>query len=95
MRDQFRMWLQWFIGVLGVEKAEQARHAEMMLLLNRAIVIATDRHSEIIERLGRLENQMVEKHVNRRQPAPAMYDWEQVQAQELAEMLANPPKDEN
>ena len=54
---------------------------------------AEDRHGEVIEILTRLEQHFVSQHVGTKPASLPVYDWEQVQLQELAEMLANPPKD--
>lgn len=106
LRDRFRMWFQWFCGTLALEKAQQARHAELMFALgniHKQIVsefegVATgaeDRHGELIERFARLEQYFVTQHVGTRPASMPVLDWEQVQIQELAEMLANPPKEEH
>ena len=55
-----------------------------------------DRHGEISERLGRIENLITVNHAHRPPLADVpMYDWDGVQVAKLAEMLANPQKDEN
>lgn len=56
---------------------------------------AEDRHGEIIELLTKLEQHFTSQHVGTRPANLPVYDWEQVQIHELAEMLANTPKDEN
>jgi hypothetical protein len=94
------MWFQWFSGTLSLEKAGQARHAEIMRSLS-ALRDAEERHYRdgvdtlggIVERLAKLEQHFVSQHVGRPTVNLPVYDWEQVQIQELAEMLANPPKE--
>lgn len=93
--SRVRQWVQWFFGVLSLEKAQQARQSELM----RNIAMSSDLESdirrmlgEISERLGRLENRFTSDHVPRPKQA-VVYDWDQVQQQELAEMLANPPSE--
>lgn len=54
---------------------------------------AEDRHGEIIELLTKLEQHFVSQHVGTRPASMPVLDWEQVQIQELAEMLANPPQE--
>ena len=106
MKDKLRMWLMEFLGILGLEKANQTRHAELMFALgnmHKQIVsefegigtLSEDRHGELIERLARLEQHFTAQHVGTRPVSPPVYDWEQVQMQELVEMLANQPKEDN
>ena len=98
------MWFQWFSGALSLEKAQQARHAELMLTLgniHKQLVselegvntCAEDRHGELVERLAKLEQHFISQHVGAKPGIIPVYDWEQVQIRELAEMLANPPKE--
>ena len=90
--SKFQQWVRWFLGVselptkghiAGLEKAERDRHAQVVEILN-----------QLGSKIDLLSQQFQANHVVRRNEVP-MYDWEQVQAQELAEMLANPPKESN
>lgn len=100
--ERVRRWVWKFIGIADM-------HDEILTLSNAAVEIRAylseqslgahyreeDRHGEIIELLTKLEQHFVSQHVGRPTTSIPVYDWEQVQIQELAEMLANPPKEEN
>ncbi len=99
MRERFRSWLQGFIGILGLEKRAKARQEELLARLDlqseaRRIQTLEISHSlgVVSERLGNLENHFTTNHVSRPKSAE-VYDWEQIQAQELAYMLAHPEKE--
>lgn len=95
MSDRVRLWFQWFCGVLSHEKADQSRHAEMLLRMQSYAGDNNERWLIVQQSLAQIEQQLRVQHIPRRPPNPAEYDWEQVQAQELAEMLANTPKENN
>ena len=93
IRDRVREWLHSYLGVLSLEKAEQRRH----MVAEQAM---RNRHEDLAltlglinERLGRLESHFTTEHVSRR-PQAEVYDWEQIQAQQLAAMLKNPMGDD-
>lgn len=101
IRDRVRRWLGMETGMAATE-----RHAELISALTELRAWMSeqlvwkhnreeDRHGELIEILTKLEQHFVSKHVGRPTTSIPVYDWEQVQIQELAEMLANPPKEEN
>ena len=85
------MWLTEFLGILGLERTAKTRHEEITLRLNSI----SERLELIAEHLANINQQLQVQHVGRKPVQAVAYDWEQVQAQELAEMLANPPKEEN
>lgn len=82
-----------FLGILGLEKAAKARHDEVMTYLRESLRIGRNDYGDLAERLAKLEQHFVSQHVGRPTVNLPVYDWEQVQIQELAEMLANPPKE--
>ena len=49
-----------------------------------------DRHGEAMEILRKLEQHFIVSHVGTRPAEIPVYDWEQVQLNKLAEMLAHP-----
>lgn len=95
------------MSILGAMiEGNKERHAEILESISsvhKQIVsefegintCAEDRHGEIIELLTKLEQHFASQHVGKRPAGMPVLDWEQVQIHELAEMLANPPKDEN
>lgn len=92
---KIRQWVQWFIGVLSLEKKAKERHAD-------AIFQEAAHHNELMtvlagisERLGRLENRFQDQHVGTRRETPEIYDWDQVQARFYAEMMKNIPKEDS
>lgn len=90
--SRMRQWVQWFFGVLSLEKKSLERHIASEVAMRARHEDVLNTIGEISERLGRLENRFTSDHVPRPKQA-VVYDWDQVQQQELAEMLANPPSE--
>jgi hypothetical protein len=96
IRERIRNWLGLNDlpnrGILaGVEKAQRDRHIELLASLKNLedhIIILRDT-------LPRIEQMFHVEHINRRQFAAPVVDFESGQLAALAEMLANPPKEEN
>jgi hypothetical protein len=100
--NKLRQWIQYYLGILSLEKAAQKRNTELRQGISMLVdkinllengMVAGNRHSELSERLGRIENMFTSQHVPRRVNAE-VYDWEQVQAMELAYMQMNPQKED-
>lgn len=94
IRDRVRQWLG-LEGLITISYQLNSSLATLQDVCNRMETgkAATERHGELIERLERLEQRFTTQHVGTRPASIPVYDWEQVQIQELAEMLANPPKE--
>lgn len=95
-----RQWVQFYFGVselptkgqlAGVEKANRERHEEVLVQFRNLVPVM----QQMAYRLDVLEQQFTIQHIPRRTAAFVSKDWEQVQTEELANMLANPPKEEN
>jgi hypothetical protein len=94
--DRIRIWL----GLEGIprvglfaasEKAQRDRHIEVMAALK-----GIEDHLVIIrDTIPKIEQMFHVEHINRRQFTPPVVDFESGQLQFLAEMLANPPKEDN
>lgn len=100
--NKLRLWIQYYLGILGLEKAAQRRDIELRqgidMLVDRINLLSTDLGCSIQiinERLGRIENMFVSQHVPQRKNVIVEYDWDQVQSMVLNEMMKNPPKEEN
>jgi hypothetical protein len=132
--NKLRQWIQYYLGILSLEKAAQKRDIELRQGISMLVdkinllengMVAGNRHSELCDRMdklieeinlseikrlndidrivgmcgelqelsGKLFNMFTSQHVPRRQNAE-VYDWEQVQAMELAYMQMNPQKEE-
>jgi hypothetical protein len=89
------MWLTEFLGILGLERTAKARHEETIERMRAYADTNNERWLIVQQSLARIEQQLQVQHIPRKPSNPAEYDWEQVQAMELAEMLANPPKENN
>lgn len=70
--------------IAALEKANRERQVSVE---ERLLLIANI--------LDKVNMTLEQRHVNRKPPTPFMQDWEQVQAEELAYMMANKPKEEN
>lgn len=102
IRDRVRAWLG--LDELATDKSQRESNAILLgyiTSVHKQIVsefegintCSEDRHGEVIEFLTKLEQHFVSQHVGTRPASIPVLDWEQVQIQELAEMLANPPKE--
>lgn len=98
LRDWIRRWLGFEevkvnqAGIFNAVSELRAWISEENLASHNC---SEDRHGELIERLECLEQHFVAQHVGTKPASIPVYDWEQVQLNELATMLANPPKEEN
>lgn len=102
MRDRVRRWLGLglddfyaYSKLANVELARGISECSTKNLIAASEKAQRERHGELIERLAKLEQNFISQHVGSRSASVPVYDWEQVQAQELAEMMANRPKEEN
>ena len=98
--NRLRQWLQFYFGVsklptkgelAGVEKANRERHEEMLVQFRNLVPLM----QQMAYRLDVLDQRLEVQHIPRRAASCVTTDWEQVQTEELANMLANPPKEEN
>lgn len=96
IRERIRNWLGLNDlpnrGLLAsAEKAQRERHIELL-----AAIKGIEEHVIVLrDTLPRIEQMFHTEHINRRQFAAPVVDFESGQLAALADMLANPPKEEN
>ena len=75
----------------ATEKAQRERHIELLAALR-----GIEEHVIVLrDTLPRIEQMFHTEHINRRHFAAPVVDFESGQLAALADMLANPPKEEN
>lgn len=104
---KIRSAIRHFLGVEDIPSADQVRALELAMRdrhvqwrkghddLLHAVTKAAANLEELCGKLDRIETQLIIAHAFEKPSPIPIYDYEQAQLSELAQMLANPPKEQH